>query len=79
MAVAIEENEIMDKKLASEIINSAMELGAVCNKIEPLLRRITEDDERKEFLRCLGKIMGDVNINMILPIIKKYPELDPDK
>ena len=68
----------MDKGIAAELIKYANELGAICNKMDPLIRQITSDDERKVFLRCLGKIMSDINVEFILPIATAHPELDPD-
>ena len=68
----------MEKDLACEIMKYANELGAICNKMDPLLRQIAQDDERKIFLRRLGKIMADINVELILPIIRAHPDLDPD-
>jgi hypothetical protein len=48
----------MDKALADEIMKYANELGAICNNMDPLIRQITSDDERKYFPEALGKNHG---------------------
>jgi hypothetical protein len=68
----------MDKALAGEILKYANELGAICNNMDPSIRQLTSDDERTIFLRRLGKIMADINVEFILPIIRAHPELAPD-
>ena len=68
----------MDKDLAGKIMKYANELGVICNNMDFLIQQITPDDERKIFLRRLGKIMVDVNVKLILPISSAHPELDPD-
>jgi hypothetical protein len=68
----------MDKELATSFMRELMALAEPLNRATTLARTIENEDERKALLRPIGSVMNLVNSELIRPIIKQYPELDPD-
>jgi hypothetical protein len=70
----------MDKALAAETIETIInEIGSGCNKFYKQSDRISDDAARKEFRDHLGAVIEAVNFDLLMPIVREFPELDPDK
>ena len=69
----------MDKKTAKELIETFVGLDASFSKASELTRNIEDKDEQIKFRQSLGEIIGDIYTELIIPIIRQYPELDPEK
>ena len=68
----------MEKALADIILKSVLNLGKALNDLDPIVREVNDLDERKRLLICLGVVMSELNAGIVIPIIKQYPEMDPD-
>lgn len=68
----------MEKTLAGIILKSVLNLGKGLNDLDPIVREVNDLDERKRLLICLGVVMSELNAGIVIPIIKQYPEMDPD-
>jgi hypothetical protein len=68
----------MEKEQASLILDSILSLGDHLNRLDSLIRQIPEENERRRFLVALGNVMVTLTTDMMMPIIHRYPELDPD-
>lgn len=69
----------MDKPTALRIIQAVLELSDALNDIDALLRSIDNTDEGRPLLRSLGTIMLELDSGLIRPLVKQYPDLDPDR
>lgn len=69
----------MDKPTASKIIRSVLELSHRLDDVDAELRNIGSEDEKQQFLRALGTIMVELNTGLIRPLVRQYPDLDPDR
>lgn len=69
----------MEKSAASEIIKAVLQLSDQLSVIEQQLRGLSDGIERKSLLRSLGSIMVDLDIGLIRPLVRQYPDLDPDR
>jgi hypothetical protein len=69
----------MDRVAAERLMKIYGRLGHVLNEADPILRAIGDEDERKTHLRALGTMMSDVWLNLMLPIVREHPDLDPDR
>ncbi|MHC1726072.1 MAG: nuclear receptor NHR-99 [Syntrophobacteraceae bacterium] len=49
------------------------------NRVAAFIEEIEDEAERKEFRKGLGSIMAYIYTDLELPIIRQYPEFDPDK
>jgi len=69
----------MERKIAEDLMAALITLGAECTKVSEITQKIQDNDERIKFRRGLGGIIGDVYTELMIPIIRQYPDLDPDK
>ncbi len=69
----------MKKELAEQIIEKTLSLDSELNSIEPIMRRIESEEERKRYLLSLGNLVGLIYTEIMIPIFLEYPELDPEK
>ncbi len=60
-------------------MKSLARIDVAMNKFSDQLFDIENPEERKELARPFGKLMIDTFTEVMLPIIRQYPELDPDK
>jgi hypothetical protein len=68
----------MDKKTAEHLMEIYARVAVTLNEADPLLRDLSEDD-RELHLRALGEMMIDVWAKLQRPIVREFPELDPDR
>jgi hypothetical protein len=69
----------MDRSTAEKLMVMYHRVSEALNQAEPVLRAIPEEQERKRHLRALGTMMADVWTELMAPIVREHPELDPDK
>jgi hypothetical protein len=63
---------------ASKLMEYLLALSEPLNNATELTKSINDPEEAKEVRRRLAGIMSSV-YEAMLPIIREYPELDPDK
>ena len=68
----------MDKLTASKITQQLKEIDRPLNIITALADEITDEEERKQYLRAIAEVVSDVYIKLIRPITRKFPELESD-
>ncbi|MES9833541.1 MAG: hypothetical protein ABW139_20045 [Candidatus Thiodiazotropha sp. DIVDIV] len=66
----------MDILIAKKYIEALAWLEVPCGRLDTLLLEL-EENEREKFKNALGNILRG-HFEMLMPIINKYPELDPD-
>jgi hypothetical protein len=69
----------MEKSSAARIVEAVLELSEQLNKVDEELRTIPDEEERKTLLRALGRIMAELDAGLIRPLVRQYPDLDPDR
>jgi len=69
----------MEKALASKLIDSVLQLSGQLNDIDAQLLALPEGAERETLLRALGSVMFELDSGLIRPLVRQYPDLDPDK
>ena len=69
----------MERATAEKLMEVYHRLGTVLNEAEPLIRSLPSDAEREAHLRALGTMMQDVWLHLMLPIVREYQDLDPDR
>ena len=69
----------MEKETATAIMDKMLELNAFFNRTSELTIEIHDIEERLEIRTKIGKLMADIFTEIMLPIIRQYPELDPDR
>jgi hypothetical protein len=69
----------MDKNIAKELMDIFSALGTPLYKAAELIEQLNDEDERKGFRRGISGIMASIYTDLELPIIRQFPDLDPDK
>lgn len=69
----------MKKKVAIEIVDLMLDFGNRLNASVALVQNNCTDDELVEYRRAVGKLMGDMLLNIMNPIFEEHPELKPDQ
>ncbi len=69
----------MEKHLAKQFADAALSLGDRLNKLHALSDLVADGQSRRQFKIHLGEAMTIMNCDILMPIVKLYPDLDPDK
>jgi hypothetical protein len=69
----------MEKPHAEATMKALLLISDHLNELDKFSDQLNTEDERRRFRRHLGEVMGRVYVDLMLPIIRKYPHLDPDK
>lgn len=69
----------MDHHTSSHLMDLLLKAGASLNDVAECLETIPDEEERKSFKRLLGKAMGIVGFDMVMPIVRQHRDLDPDR
>jgi hypothetical protein len=68
----------MDKEVAKSLLALAVSLDASIVKMFAEVEKFT-DEELKKFNKAVGDLMGYTARDLIVPLVNRYPDLDPDK
>jgi hypothetical protein len=68
----------MDKFFAEELMLKLNELGQAMNIIAHKIEELNNEPEKIILRGGIADLMGGLYSGLICPVIKKYPELDPD-
>jgi hypothetical protein len=69
----------MERSRAEAIVKSLQVVEEHLNYLHGFSEGIESEAEKKKFRRHLGTVMATLNADILLPIVREYPELDPDK
>jgi hypothetical protein len=69
----------MEKAQALAIVKSVMAIGEHLNKLDKIGAGLPTAAARKRFRRHLRAAMADLSADILLPIVREYPDLDPDR
>jgi len=69
----------MERKIAEKLMKIFNSLGDPLNEASLQIEQISDDKEKKVLRRGLAEIMGRIFTDLEIPIIREYPDLDPDK
>lgn len=68
----------MDKKIARQLVDIVMSLGEPMNRATALSLEISDPEEQVYVRRVVGETTNRLYVDLMLPIIRQYPDLDPD-
>lgn len=69
----------VERSVANELMSNVSRLDDALTLIEGSIEKISDEDERKRYKRELGIVMVEIYDKIMRPVIKEYPDLDPDK
>lgn len=68
----------MDREIARRLISFATALDEPLNEATALSEQISNIEERNAVRRAIASITGAAYSELIRPILRQYPDLDPD-
>ena len=69
----------MKKNIAKLIMEILLSLDKPLNTVTELTDQIEDEKERKILRKGIGEIGGIIYTDLMIPIIRQYPELDPER
>ncbi|WP_444935805.1 hypothetical protein ACJJIW_16870 [Microbulbifer sp. JMSA004] len=69
----------MKKEVAGEIVSLMLEFGARLDQSVALVQDNCSKDELVSYRRAVGKLMGNMLLDIMNPIFNEHPELKPDE
>lgn len=69
----------MDRNIAEKLMVEIESLNQVTNRQAHLIELISDENERKIFRRAIVTVMIDAYDKLMRPVIRQFPELDPDR
>ena len=69
----------MDRATAEKLMAIYGRLNGPLNEAAAVIGTIRDQDEQKRLRRPLGEVMQSVWLELMQPIVRQYPDLDPDK
>ena len=69
----------MERDVAEKLMAEYARLEAIYGRVEAHLREIEDESERKDLLRGFAEVAGGHFTDLLLPVMRQYPDLDPDK
>jgi hypothetical protein len=69
----------MDSEIAAQLMKCALHSSGKFNEMAEIAAQISDEVERTSVRRSVADMMGLLYTSVMLPIIKQYPGLDPDR
>lgn len=69
----------MDKNDAAQLMDHLVALTPSIDGILMLVDHMADVEERRVYRERVTKLMTDIYLDLMVPIIRKFPELDPDQ
>ncbi|QTN25660.1 hypothetical protein HZ992_12200 [Rhizobacter sp. AJA081-3] len=69
----------MNKDSAEAMMKKLLELSEAMDQVCSLIDQLESEEERMELRRGMSGMLADVYTELMRPIIRQFPELDPDK
>ncbi len=67
----------MEKTVASKIIESVVALNKKIGDVDLAITEMANGKEKDDYIAALGHVIGILSKDIMLPIIQKYPDLEP--
>ena len=69
----------MDRRIAELLMRDFLELGSPLNSATLTTNEIINKEEREHFRKGIGTVMNAIYTELMMPIIRQFPDLDPDR
>ena len=69
----------MERKTAAKIVESTVSLNDKIGDVDLAISEVIDENEKSQFVTALGNILGIIRKDILVPILKEYPDLNPYK
>jgi hypothetical protein len=71
--------DALDRATAEKLMALYQKLNASLNEAAEVIGAIRDQEEQKRLRRPLGEVTQSVWLELMQPIVRQHPDLDPDK
>lgn len=68
----------LNREIAKAILDAVLAMSGPLDDLHSGIDRIEDCDLKADYLEKAGLVMRDLTFNFVLPIVRLYPDLDPD-
>ncbi|WP_422039621.1 hypothetical protein [Roseibium sp.] len=69
----------MKKEVAAQVVDLFLEFGARLDQSVSLVQHASSESEYNTYRRSVGKVMGNMLLDVMNPIFEAYPDLKPEE
>ena len=69
----------MDRATAEKLMAIYQKLSEPLNEAAEVIGTLRDQEEQKRLRRPLGELMQAIWLDLMQPIVRQHPDLDPDK
>lgn len=69
----------MEREIAEKLMKVLEEFSEPFNRATELIAEISSQEEQRALRRGLAQSITTLDTQVMIPIIRQYPDLDPDK
>lgn len=69
----------MNKQKATEVMNALVDASSKVAVTVEDMRGELPDDAFKKYTKAVGEVLGSIQLDLMAPIIRIHPDLDPDR
>ena len=70
---------IKNKKIAKEISNLMLSIGAKLDGSVALVKYECDEEDLKKYRKAVGKVLGEMLLEVMNPIYEDHPDIKPPK
>ena len=69
----------MERAIAKQLMRTLAAMNEQLNSATSLTAQIDSKDEQESLRRAIGNVVQMIYIDLMRPVIRQYPDLDPDR
>jgi hypothetical protein len=69
----------VERVIAEQLMRTFLAMNDPLNSATMIAGKIESKDEKESLRRAIGNVMQVIYIDLMRPLIKQYPDLDPDR
>ena len=69
----------MDRDTAATLLQHYLTACEALNEATALVGAVLDEEEQRQIRRPIGEVGAAIYVDLMRPIIRQYPELDPDR
>jgi hypothetical protein len=69
----------MNRSVAEKLLQHYLAAGAALNEATDVIGTLPDAEEQRRLRKPLGEVMQSISLELMRPIMREHPELDPDR
>jgi hypothetical protein len=69
----------MKREIAEQVIGAMHGVDLAIDRLDLAVQAIEDEAERKRMLKSIFSVVSDLQEQVTLPVVRRYPDLHPDR